>query len=148
MAPKKKKKTKLAKKKSKPKAKPKAKPKKKAAKKKGASKKKSASKKAAPKKKKVKKSQPKPLGPPPVEGTLLGRVEDFFAHVQVIALTLKAPLRVGNTIHVKGHTTDHKETVGSIQIDHGSIEAAGKGDAVGIKISTVARKRDWVFRID
>lgn len=133
------------KKKARAKTKPKAKAKKRApAKKKAPVKKKPAKK---PAKKTKKKFQPKPLGPPLIEGTLLGRVEDFFAHINVIALTLKAPLRVGDMIHVKGHTTDFKEAVTSMQIDHGPIEAAGKGDAVGIKIAGVARKRDWVFKV-
>jgi hypothetical protein len=142
MAPKKKPKKKAAKKK--PAKKP---AKKKAAKKKPA--KKPAKKKAAKKKpaKKKKLASPKPLGPPEVDGTLLGRVEDFFAHINVIALTLKAPLKVGDLIQIKGHTTDLKEPVPSIQIEHESIPEAKKGDSVGIKISGVARKRDWVFRL-
>ena len=92
--------------------------------------------------------QPKPLPPPQVEGTLLGRVDDFFAHIGVVALKLKAPLSVGNTIHVKGHTTDLIETVSSIQMEHEALQSAKKGDSVGIKILGVARKRDWVFRVD
>jgi hypothetical protein len=111
--------------------------------------KKAASKKSAPKKKSSPKGkQPGPLGPPEVEGTLLGRIDDFFAHINVIALTLKSPLSVGNTIHIKGYTTDLKEPVASIQIEHESVQTGKKGDSVGIKISGVARKRDWVFRVD
>src|SRR5688572_8465216 len=90
-------------------------------------KKKSPKKRAAPKKTKKKKSfQPKPLPPPQLEGTLIGRVEDFFAQVNVIALTLKAPVQVGNTIHIKGHTTDLTEPVTSIQIDHAPVQSAKK----------------------
>jgi hypothetical protein len=130
-----------AKKKTKTKAKAKPKAKSKAAKK--------STKKSAPKKKSAKKgTQPRPLGPPDVEGTLLGRVEDFFAHIGVIAITLKSSLRVGQAIHVKGHTTDFTEPVASMQIEHQSVAEAAKGDSVGIKISGVARKRDWVFRVD
>jgi sRNA-binding protein len=106
-------------------------------------------KKSPPKKKSSPKGkQTKALPPPPVGGTLLGRIEDFFAHINVIALTLKSSLRVGDSIHIKGHTTDVIETVTSIQIEHEAVEAAKKGDSVGIKISGVARKRDWVFRVD
>ncbi len=137
---------------------------KKASKKKPAARKKTAkrsvkkkpAKKVVPKKKTVKKGpakktkkptalKPKPA--PKVEGTIIGRVEDFFAHVGVIALTLKAPLNTDDTIHVIGHTTDFKEIVSSIQIDHVSVGSAQKGDSVGIKVSGVARKRDWIFRL-
>jgi putative protease len=108
-----------------------------------------AKKKTKPKKKASlpKAKQGQALPPPEVEGTLLGRVEDFFAHINVIALTLKSSLSVGNTIRIKGHTTDATETVTSIQIEHESLQTAKKGDSVGIKISGVARKRDWVFRL-
>ena len=123
-----------------------ARPKKKSAKK--AAKPKAKAKPKTKSKPKGKPKQPKPLPPPAVEGTLLGRVEDFFAHINVIALTLKSPLRVGNSIHIKGHTTDLIEPVASIQIEHQSVQTANKGDAIGIKIVGVARKRDWVFRVD
>ncbi len=104
--------------------------------------------KAKAKPKKKIKGQPKPLPPPAVEGTLLGRVDDFFAQVGVIALKLKSSLRVGNSIHIKGHTTDLIEPVTSMQIEHQAVESAQKGDSVGIRISGPARKRDWVFRVD
>jgi len=111
--------------------------------------KKKAAKKKTAKKKPVKKiRQAKPLPPPAVEGILLGRVEDFFAHINVVAVTLKSALRVGNVIRIKGHTTDLTENVTSIQVEHEAIEEAKKGDSVGIKISGIARKRDWVFRVD
>jgi len=106
-------------------------------------------KKSLPKKKSSSKSkQAQALPPPPVEGTLLGRIDDFFAHINVIALTLKSDLRVGNAIHIKGYTTDIIETVTSMQIDHEAVETAKKGDSVGIKISGIARKRDWIFRVE
>ena len=112
--------------------------------------KKAPAKKSKPKAKSAAKKgvQPKPLPPPLVEGTLLGRVDDFFAHINVIALKLKAPLNVGNTIHIKGHTTDLIETVHSIQVEHEALQSGKKGDSVGIKILGIARKRDWVFRVD
>jgi putative protease len=132
----------------KPKAQAKAKAKAGKAKAKPKTKAKRAAKTQTKKKSSFKGKQPRALPPPPVEGTLLGRVDDFFAHINVIALTLKSSLQVGNAIHVKGHTTDFTETVASMQIDHEAVQAAQKGESVGIKISGVARKRDWVFRVD
>src|SRR5438552_9912716 len=57
--------------------------------------------KAAKKAKKTKKkaaAPPKPGVIAPVNGVLLGFVEDFFAKIGVIALTLKAPVAVGQKI--------------------------------------------------
>ena len=136
------KKNKKARKASKPKTKPKRK-----APAKAKAKKKSPAKKTAAKKKKSTKGQPRPKMSviPPVNSVLLGRVEDFFAHINVIALTLKVPLSVGSKIHILGHTTNLEHTVDSMQIDHQRMSAAKAKDAVGIKIQSRARKGDYVF---
>jgi len=80
-------------------------------------------------------------------GTLLGLVEDFFSHVGVIALTLKKPLAAGDTIRVKGHTTDITQRVDSMQIEHATIQSASAGDSVGIKVAGRARKGDAVYKV-
>jgi hypothetical protein len=80
-------------------------------------------------------------------GVLLGRVEDYFAHVGVMALQLLAPVAVGDVVRVKGHTTDITQKVESMQIEHQPVQAASAGDAVGIKIAERARKTDLVYKI-
>lgn len=82
-----------------------------------------------------------------VAGQLLGKVEDYFAHINVIALTLKGPLSAGDTIRVKGHTTDLIQKVESIQTEHLPVSAAKAGDGVGIKISGRCRRGDKVYKI-
>ena len=79
---------------------------------------------------------------------LLGLVDDYFSHVEVIALFLKDPLAVGNVIHVHGHTTDFTIPVESLQIDHRSVQSAKKGDSIGIKVTQKSRKGDRVYRVD
>ena len=138
-------------KKAKPKKKLKAKVKPKA--KKAARPKANKAKKAAPKKAKAK-TKKKTGAPkakmaviPPANSTLVGRVEDYYAHINVIALTLKAPVNIGDHLHVLGHTTNLEQTVDSMQINHQSVTQARANDAVGIKISSRARKGDYVFTI-
>jgi putative protease len=63
----------------------------------------------------------------------------------VAGIELAAPLKVGDTIHVKGHTTDIMMTVQSMQIDNINVTEAKTGDAVGIKLTDRARKGDSVF---
>ena len=41
----------------------------------------------------------------------IGSVSDFFARPVVAGITLTAPLKAGDTIHIKGHTTDVTMTV-------------------------------------
>ena len=83
----------------------------------------------------------------PDEGQELGRVEDYFAKVGVIALRLKKPLEVGDKIRVKGHTTDFTQPVKSIQIEHESVEAARRGASVGIKVKKKCRRGDRLLKL-
>ena len=76
---------------------------------------------------------------------VIGSVSDFFAKPMVAGIELAAPLKVGDTIHVKGHTTDIMMTVQSMQIDNINVTEAKTGDAVGIKLADRARKGDTVF---
>ena len=77
----------------------------------------------------------------------IGTIEDFFAHVNVIAFKVENEVAVGDTLHVKGHTTDFIQQVESIQIEHKNIQKAVKGDSVGIKVKERARKGDTVYKV-
>jgi len=104
--------------------------------------------KAAKKAKKVKKkaaAPPKPGVIAPVNGVLLGFVEDYFAKIGVIALTLKSPVAVGQKMQVLGHTTNFEQLVDSMQIDHSPVTQAGPRDSVGIKVNDRARAGDHVY---
>ncbi|MFH1379124.1 MAG: hypothetical protein ABII23_02480 [bacterium] len=78
---------------------------------------------------------------------LLGVVEDYFSHVNVLATTLQTAVQVGNKIHVRGHTTDLMSPVTSMQIEHQPVESAGSGDSIGIKIGQKVRKGDYIYKI-
>ena len=77
----------------------------------------------------------------------IGRVGDFFAKISVAGIDLTGKLRVGDTIHIKGHTTDLSQTVESLQIENDVVEQAGPGDSIGIKVSDRCRKGDHVYRV-
>jgi len=76
---------------------------------------------------------------------LIGKIEHLYDKISVVTLTLKNPLKVGDIIHVKGHTTDFVQTVDSIQIEHDSVKKAKKGDGVGIKVKGVVRDNDAIY---
>ena len=80
-------------------------------------------------------------------GVLLGHVDDYFAHVGVMALKLLTPVSVGDLIRVKGHTTDITQQVESMQIEHQPVQTASAGASVGIKIADRARRTDVVYKI-
>ena len=77
----------------------------------------------------------------------IGRVTDFFARPVVAGIELTGTLRVGDRIHIKGHTTDLKMTVESMQIEHVNVEEASPGQAVGIKVPERVRQGDRVYKV-
>ncbi len=79
---------------------------------------------------------------------LLGKVEHIFDKIHVITTTLKNPLKVGDIIRIKGHTTDFCQSVDSIQIEHESVLKAKKGDGIGIKTTNVVRDTDIIYLAD
>lgn len=76
----------------------------------------------------------------------IGTVTHYFSHLSVAALSLRAPLAVGDRIHVRGHTTDLVQTVESMEIEHRRVERANPGDDVAIKVADHVREHDIVFR--
>jgi putative protease len=77
----------------------------------------------------------------------IGRVRDFFARIGVAGIDLTGKLKVGDTIHIHGHTTDITQVVDSMQVEHDSVQEAGPGDSVGIKVVDRCRGGDHVFKI-
>ncbi len=80
-----------------------------------------------------------------VEGKEIGRVTQYFAQIGVAGIDLTGPLRVGDRIHIQGHTTDLEQVVESLQIEHAAVDAAKKGDKIGIKVTDRCRRGDHVY---
>jgi len=78
---------------------------------------------------------------------VVGKVSDFFARPVVAGIELTATLKVGDTIHIKGHTTDLEFTVDSMQINNVNVNEAKAGDAIGIKVSDRVRSGDTVYKV-
>ncbi len=78
---------------------------------------------------------------------VIGKVSDFFARPVVAGIELTATLKMGDKIHIKGHTTDLELTVDSMQIDNVDVNEAKAGDAVGIKVSDRVRRGDTIYKV-
>lgn len=78
---------------------------------------------------------------------IVGTVSDFFAHPVVAGIELTAPLKVGDKIRIKGHTTDIEMEVGSMQIHNANVTEANAGDSIGIKVTDRCRPGDTVYKI-
>ena len=77
----------------------------------------------------------------------IGKVSDFFAKPVVAGIELTASLKVGDKIHIKGHTTDIEFIVDSMQINNVDVNQAKAGDAIGIKVSERVRRGDIVYKV-
>ncbi len=77
----------------------------------------------------------------------IGKVSDFFARPVVAGIELAALLKVGDRIHITGHTTDMELTVDSMQINNVDVKEAKAGDSVGIKVSDRVRRGDTIFKV-
>ncbi len=76
---------------------------------------------------------------------LVGTVSHYYGELGVAGIELSGELKVGDTIHVLGHTSDFTQTVDSIQIEHETVESAKAGDPIGVKVNERARVHDQVF---
>ena len=79
----------------------------------------------------------------------IGRITHYFTKVNVGILEMtKGELSIGDTIHVKGHSTDFYQNIESMQVDHSPVESVKPGDFVGLKVDHTVREKDLVFKVN
>ena len=76
----------------------------------------------------------------------VGRVTHFFAKISVAVIELIAPLAVGDTIMIKGPTTDFEQIVESMQIEHNDVQRAEAGQSIGLKVAQRVRENDIAYK--
>lgn len=78
----------------------------------------------------------------------IGKIAHYFSKVNVGVLELsKGTLQSGDTIHIKGHTTDFYQKVESMQVEHNPVDSAKPGEPVGIKVESPVRENDIIFKV-
>lgn len=78
----------------------------------------------------------------------IGKISHYFGKISVAAFKVeKEGLKVGDTIHIKGHTTDFVQKIESIQLEHKSVNEAKPGEDVGIKVKDHVREHDVVYKV-
>ena len=77
----------------------------------------------------------------------IGKVSDFFTRPVVAGIDLTGTLKVGDKIHIQGHTTDLEMIIDSMQINNANVSEARKGDSVGIKVSDRVRGGDTIYKV-
>ncbi|MBI2656748.1 hypothetical protein HYX03_03345 [Candidatus Woesearchaeota archaeon] len=77
----------------------------------------------------------------------VGKVTHFFTKIGVAVIEITdGSVKSGDEIHIKGHTTDFRQKVGSMQIEHDKIEMAEPGQSIGVKVSEPVRANDLVYK--
>jgi len=77
----------------------------------------------------------------------VGTVIHYFSNIGVAIVELSDTLSVGDHVLTKGMTTNVEQTVDSMQIEHATVEKAGVGASVGIKVAQKVRQHDKVYKV-
>jgi putative protease len=97
-----------------------------------------------------KKATPTPSipGQPAPPGERIGVVTHYYSHLSVATLRLESgTVRVGDVIHIRGHTTDFSQRVESLEVDHAQVAEVGPNDDFGLKLAGHVREHDIVYKI-
>lgn len=77
----------------------------------------------------------------------VGKITHFYSHLNVGIIELSDTLKAGDTIHIKGHSSDFTQNVDSIQIEHANVPEAKPKDVVGIKVISKVHPHDKVYKV-
>ena len=83
-----------------------------------------------------------------MEEKKVGEIIKYFGKIGVAAIRLsEGSLKVGDTIHIVGHTTDITQAIDSMQIENKNVQEAGPGADIGIKVKERVREHDVVHKV-
>jgi putative protease len=93
-----------------------------------------------------------PMPSTPAQPTLreerIGVVTHYYNHLSVAIIRLESgTLRIGDTIHIRGHTTDLQQKVESLEVEHAPATEVGPNDDFGLKVVDHAREHDVVYKV-
>jgi hypothetical protein len=93
-------------------------------------------------------STARPAPSPAPREERVGVVTHYYNHLSVAIVKLESgTLRVGDTIHIRGHTTDFSQKVESLEVDHAAASEVGPNDDFGLKVVDHAREHDVVYKV-
>jgi hypothetical protein len=91
---------------------------------------------------------PRPPAKPAPPGERIGVVTHYYSHLSVATLRLQSgTLRVGDVIHIRGHTTDFSQKVESLEVNHAAATEVGPNGDFGLKVVQHAREHDVVYKV-
>src|SRR3989344_8724577 len=79
---------------------------------------------------------------------LIGKVTHYFSDIKVGVIKLLFPLNEGDEIRITGgESTDFKQRVNSMQVDHKPAKKVKKGKSIGLKVKEKVRDGYSVYKI-
>ncbi len=77
----------------------------------------------------------------------VGKVTHYFTNIGVAVVEVTdGSIKVGDEVHIKGHTTDFRQKVASMQIEHDKVQVAEPGQSIGMKVDEPVRAHDMVYK--
>ena len=89
----------------------------------------------------------RPLPSRPAEQRI-GVVTHYYGYLPVVAMRLEpgATLRVGDVIHIRGHTTDFTQKIELLEVNRAPVTEVGPNDNFGVKVVKHVFEHDVVFK--
>ena len=82
-----------------------------------------------------------------MSGIRIGQVTHFYDKIKVAVIITTATIQVGDMVHFLGHSTDFKQEVTSLQIEHQGVNEVGSGQEVAMKVSQTVHPKDTVYKL-
>jgi len=82
-----------------------------------------------------------------MEEKLIGKIAHFYGHLSVGIIELSDSVKIGDMIHIKGHSSDFTQQISSMQIKHATVSDAKDKDAIGIEVNQKVHEGDLVYKV-
>lgn len=82
-----------------------------------------------------------------MSGELIGEVTHFYNRIGVAVVNLTGEIKEGDQVHFFGRSTDFRQQVQSMQIEHEAVSEAGEGQEIAIKVERRVRNHDKLYKL-
>lgn len=77
----------------------------------------------------------------------VGKISHYYTKIGVAVVEITdGSIKVGDEVHIKGHTTDFRQKIKSLQVEHDSVQVAEPGMSIGMKVEDPVRAHDLVYK--
>jgi putative protease len=77
----------------------------------------------------------------------IGQITHYYNRIAVAVLNLQEGLKIGDDIHIVGHTTDFTQRIESLEINHRQVQSVGAGADVALAVDGRVRRGDKVYLV-